>query len=206
MTGPMRESTTGPRLAPIPAEQWTEEQQAALRGAFPKSLVDSYVRGGPDAPPVPTVLATLIHHPVLAAPFLVFNNVLLRTPALTPRQRELMVLRVAWRTRSRYEWIQHARLRDRYDITLDDVEAIARGELLDSWNDLERALVGAADQLLDDSCISDATWARLAEDLDERQLVEIVFTVGTYTMLAMAFNSFEMEMEAGVDYSGIPLP
>jgi alkylhydroperoxidase family enzyme len=197
---------TRPRLAPIPAQQWTDEQQAALRGAFPDRLIDSYVAGGPDAPPLPTVLATLVHHPVLAAPFLRFNNVLLRTPALTPRQRELPVLRVAWRTRSTYEWIQHARLRERYDVTLDDVEAIARGETLASWTDLERALVTAADELLDDSCISDATWSALAADLDERQLVEVVFTVGTYTMLAMAFNSFGMQIEAGVDYSGIPLP
>ncbi len=194
------------RLPPIPAQQWTDEQQAALRAAFPARLVDSYVAGGPDAPPVPTVLATLVHHPVLAGPFLAFNNVILRTPTLAPRHRELLVLRVAWRTRSKYEWIQHARLRERYDITLADVEAIARGEPLDSWSELERALVTAAGELIDDACISDATWATLAADFDERQLVEVVFTVGTYTLLAMAFNSFGMEMEAGVDYSGIPLP
>jgi alkylhydroperoxidase family enzyme len=197
---------TTPRLAPIPAQEWTEEQLAVLRGAFPPRLVDSYVAGGPDAPPVPTVLATLVHHPVLAAPFLAFNNVLLRTPALTARQRELMILRVAWRTRSKYEWIQHARLRHRYDITLDDVEAIARGEMLASWSALEHSLVVATDELLDDSCISDATWAALASELDEAQLVEVVFTVGTYTLLAMAFNSFGLQIEAGVDYSGIPLP
>ena len=34
-------------------------------------------------------------------------------PRSSPRQRELMVLRVAWRTRSRYEWVQHLRLAPR---------------------------------------------------------------------------------------------
>ena len=36
---------------------------------------------------------------------------------------------------------------------------------------------------------------RLAEELDQPQLVELVFVIGTYTCLAMAFNSFELELD-----------
>ena len=43
---------------------------------------------------------------------------------------------------------------------------------------------------------TDDTWSRLAERLDERQLVELVFVVGTYTVLAMAFNSFGLQLDA----------
>ena len=51
------------------------------------------------------------------------------------------------------------------------------------------------DQLIEGYRVDDDTWKRLAEHLDERQLVELVFTVGTYTALAMAFKSFGLELD-----------
>ena len=82
----------------------------------------------PDAKPVPTALTTMVHHPALAGPFLAYNNVLLANPALGHRMRELIVLRVAWRTQSAYEWAQHVMLAPRFDITPDDIDAIARDD------------------------------------------------------------------------------
>ncbi|MBV8950555.1 MAG: carboxymuconolactone decarboxylase family protein, partial [Actinobacteria bacterium] len=155
--------------------------------------------GDPGTPPLPSAIATFMHHPRLTGPFLTYNNVLLRDPALEPRHRELMVLRVAWRTRSRYEWVQHIRLAERYAITPEDIDAIARGTTATRWTPLETDLVAATDQLLDRYRIDDATWKRLAEQLDERQLVEVPFVVGTYTCVAMAFESFGVQLERGID-------
>jgi 4-carboxymuconolactone decarboxylase len=121
--------------------------------------------------------------------------VLLQRPALSPRQRELMVLRVAWRTRSRYEWVQHLRLAPRVAITPDEIAAIADGPRAPTWSPLEADLLAATDQLIEGYRVDDDTWKRLAEHLDERQLVELVFTVGTYTALAMAFKSFGLELD-----------
>ena len=64
-----------------------------------------------------------------------------------------------------------------------------------AWTPLEADLLAATDQLIDDYRVDDDTWARLAEHLDERQLVELVFVVGTYTALAMAFNSFGLQLD-----------
>ena len=145
----------------------------------------------------------MLRHPHLTGPFLAYNGVLLFDPTLEPRHRELIVLRVASRTHSAYEWAQHARLALRYDVTPDEVDALGGGagpdgEIVDAemWSPLEADLLGATDQLIDTHRIDDATWARLAEHLDERQLVEVVFVVGTYTCLAMAFNSFGVELDA----------
>jgi 4-carboxymuconolactone decarboxylase len=134
-----------------------------------------------------------MHHPTLAGPWLAFNRVLLFAPSLPARQRELMVLRVAARTESTYEWAQHARMAPRSDITAEEVDAIAGGT--GEWSPLEADLLAATDQLLDDYRIDDATWARLAAHFDERQLVELVFVVGAYTCLAMAFNSFAIPLD-----------
>lgn len=195
-----------PRLAPLPRERWDDEVRAALRTGFP-AAAERFLSSAPDAPRIPNVLATLMHHPALAAPFLVYNRVLLETPALEPRLRELMVLRVAWRARSPYEWVQHARIAVGLGITPEEIDALTRGAGEATWSPLEADLLAATDQLVDHSRIEDDTWARLAKQLDERQLVEAVFVVGTYTCLAMAFNSFGLQLDPGLEPPpGVSLP
>jgi 4-carboxymuconolactone decarboxylase len=179
-----------PRIAPLPRERWDDDVVAALRLAYPEAVVARFLSTEPDAKPVPTALTTLAHHPALAGPFLAYNNVLLANPALGHRMRELIVLRVAWRTQSHYEWAQHVLLAPRFDITPADIDAIAHGTDAPAWTPAERALVAATDQLIAEHRVDDPTWVRLTEHLDERQLVEMVFVAGTYACLAMAFNSF----------------
>jgi 4-carboxymuconolactone decarboxylase len=183
------------RLAPLPREQWDDGVRAALSAGFTPEVAARFFSTGPDAIPMPNVLSTMMHHPALAGPFLAYNQVLLQTPALDHRQRELMVLRVAWRTRARYEWAQHVRLAAGVGITPEEIEAIATGADAEMWTPLEAELLSAADQLIDRYRIDDDTWRRLAKQLDDRQLVELVFVVGTYVGLAMAFNSFGLQLD-----------
>jgi AhpD family alkylhydroperoxidase len=193
-----------PRLEPIPPEQWGDDDLAALRSAFSDAVVERFRAPGPDAMPVPNALTTLLHHPKLAGPWLTYNNVLLWDPALDHRLRELIVLRVAWRTRSQYEWVQHVKLGDRYGVTAEDVAAIADGAAASRWSPLERDLLASTDQLLERYRIDDETWSRLAAALDERQLIEVVFVVGTYVCLAMAFKSLGLALDPGLDASAAP--
>jgi 4-carboxymuconolactone decarboxylase len=193
-----------PRLAPVPRERWDDEVRAALAAGFPASVIERFFSDEPDAMRLPNALATFVNHPALAGPFLAFNAVLMNSTILPRRQRELMVLRVAWRSGSRYEWAQHVMLAPRYGITPEELEAIAEGASAQVWSALEKDLLIASDQLLDGYRINNETWARLAEQLDERQLMELVFTVGTYTTLAMAFNSFGLQLDPGLEVATTP--
>jgi 4-carboxymuconolactone decarboxylase len=177
--------TSEPRLRPLPPERWDDEDvTAALQQGF----------GG--VPPVmPNVVSTLMNHPGLAGPFLAYNSTLLRKPTIGARLRELLILRVAWRTGSTYEWLQHVRLARRYEITDDEIALVASGARDTTWTDLEECLLAATDELIDGYRVADATWVRLAGYLDERQLVEVVFVVGTYVCLAMAFRSFGLQLD-----------
>ncbi|HUI49109.1 MAG TPA: carboxymuconolactone decarboxylase family protein [Acidimicrobiia bacterium] len=194
------------RLQPIPRDEWGDEARAALRAAYSEETAARLSSTGPDAIPMPNALATLMHHPALAGPFLTYNNVLLQTPALDHRLRELMVLRVGWRTRSRYEWLQHVRLAQRVGITPDEIAAIADDPRLHAWTPIEADMLAATDQLIDRYWIDDDTWARLAKQLDEKQLIELVFVVGTYTALAMAFNSFGLQSDPELQQLAIASP
>ena len=75
----------------------------------------------------------------------------------------------------------------------DDIAGIERGELTD---ELDRAVMAAVDELHHDSVVSDATWAALSTDLDEQQLMDLIFTIGCYGALAMAINSFGVQPDS----------
>jgi alkylhydroperoxidase family enzyme len=114
---------------------------------------------------------------------------------LSPRRRELLVLRVAAVRQADYEWAQHVVLAGDAGLGPAEIERVAEGPAAAGWSPLERALLAAVDELLSDAMITDATWAVLADELSEHQLMDLVFTVGAYEVLAMAFRSFGVPLD-----------
>jgi len=190
------------RVRPLAKDEFGDDETRALRAFVGDAGVERFLGAG-DTPPLPAVLGTLIRHPALAAKWLPYNDVLLRTGTLDPRLREIVICRVGWRTAAEYEWLQHVRLARGLGVTDAEIDAIAdRG--VAEWAPLEADLLAATDALLDGYEIPDDLWTRLAQHLDQQQLIELVFVVGTYTCLAMAFKSFGVQLDA--DLVGYPAP
>jgi 4-carboxymuconolactone decarboxylase len=180
------ESAATIRLIPLPLSRWTGESRQLMRGRLPRA--DQYFSGLPDAPALPGILGLFGHRPELAAAWLEFNAVLLDAPTIDPRDRELVILRVAGRTRSAYEWTQHLRIGAAVGLSQEQLAAIAH-PAADLWTTRQRALLLAADDMVRSQRISDETWSVLALDFDEPQLLELLFVIGAYTCLAMVLNS-----------------
>jgi AhpD family alkylhydroperoxidase len=172
------------RLPPLPIDQWDEAVDDALSTMAPE-------RRNPEL--AGNLLATLVRHPKLTRAFLRFNFHLLYGSTLPPRLRELAVLRVAHLMNCEYEWRHHVVMGREEGLTDETIEALQRGEASD---ELDRAVLRAVDELQDKARVSDATWAALSEHLEERQLMDLVFTIGCYGALAMAINTFGVEPDS----------
>jgi alkylhydroperoxidase family enzyme len=174
-----------PRILPLPEDERDEQT---------KELLDRIRLDGKDL----NIFATLVRHPRLFKRWSAFGGFLLYGGQLTARHRELLILRTAWNTGAEYEWGQHARIAR--DLGLDDneISRVVEGAGATGWSPLEAALLVASDELHRESSISDATWAVLAADLNEAQLIEICMVVGQYHLVAFTLNSLGVEREPGV--------
>lgn len=144
------------------------------------------------------IFRTLAHHPKLLKRWLVFGNHVLAKSTLPARERELAILRVGWRCRAEYEFGQHTAIGREAGVT--DAEISALTEPLDGhgWSDEDRALLTAVDELHDDQCITDETWGALTGRWSDQQVLDLVFTVGQYTLVSMALNSCGVRLDEGV--------
>lgn len=135
------------------------------------------------------------HHPELTAAFNQSIRHALYFSTLTPRQRELLVLRVAHLRRSDYEWAQHVYQAGVVGLTREEVARVRSGPAAEGWTSLERALLTAADDLVADARIGDTAYSVLTVEMNTKQIMDVVFTVGAYETFAMALRTFDIELD-----------
>jgi len=145
------------------------------------------------------LVATFAHNPGLLRRWWPFAAKLLVGGKLSARDRELVIMRTAWRCGCEYEWGQHLRGASQAGVTGEEVAQLSRTTVDDNaFSRFDRALVAAADELHDDSEISDATWAVLESQYDPAELIELCVLVGQYHMVAYLLRSLRIQREPGV--------
>jgi alkylhydroperoxidase family enzyme len=184
------------RITPLlPPKEWPPEMREALAALRPPEARHAVPVQRDDRPKALNLLGTFARYPALTRAYHVFNGHVQFATTLSLRQRELLVLRVAAVRKADYEWAQHTVVAADAGLGDDEVARVADGPDAPGWSPLERAMLRAVDELIDDAEIGDATWKVLASELDEQQLMDLVFTVGAYDLLAMAIRSFGVEMD-----------
>ncbi len=191
-----------PRIQPLAPAECSEAHRRVLATTLPR-VADLEGKPGDarrqrDAKPLP-ILGVIAHHPALLEPFVAFSTALALRGVLARRDSELLALRTAWSCGSEFEWGHHVRYALSAGLSREEIARVPAGPEAAGWSQRERALLRAADELREESRISDATWETLAAQLDAAQLVEVVFTVGQYTALSMLANSAGVELEAGYE-------
>lgn len=138
------------------------------------------------------VLATMVRHPALTGAYLPFNAYLLNGSTLSPRIREIALLRAVLRSDCEYLWAHHLPIARRAGLTDSEIDAIRGGTPATA---ADAAVARAADELVDTRTVSAAVWKDLGCHFTDEQRMDLVFTIGGYCLLAMAVNAFGVEEE-----------
>jgi len=85
----------------------------------------------------------------------------------------------------------------RNGVTPEEIEWVIEGSTAPGWNDHERALVRAMEELHFDSMISDETWDVLAKTYNDKQLLEVLVLAGQYKTVAYMQNSLRLRIPKG---------
>lgn len=118
------------------------------------------------------------------------------------RDKELLILRTAWLSRGDYIWGRHNLMGQDAGLTEEQIQRVMAGPDAPRWNNFDRALLRAADELHLSRFVSEDTWNALAERYTEEQLREVVLIVGNYTQLAMFQNTLGAMLPR--DVAGLP--
>ena len=182
-----------PRIEPVDLDRLDADQRAALDPFLATN--GGKVGGGK----ILNIFRTLAHAPKALTAFLGWGGyVMSRRSALSPRDRELVILRTGHNCRSGYEWAQHRRIGIEAGLSEAEIERIKAGPDAAGWSAIERAMLRATDELTADHFVTGATWAALAP-LGDKGRMDLVFTVGQYTQVSMMLNSFGVQIEDGWD-------
>jgi alkylhydroperoxidase family enzyme len=184
-----------PRILPLTgndAVEAVEENTHRLRqGVLGKSVPDLKLSE------IPEIVPTLLRHPDLWNRICDLSIQLLGCSLLKPRDRQLAILRILWLWQAPYAWDEHVRHSKKAGLTSEEIERVTIGAQAPGWDEHERALLAAAEELHDSAMISDATWDVLAKRLDENQLFELTVAIGQFTTVAYLQNALRLRLEPG---------
>ncbi len=175
---------TIPRVKPVPLSELSGERL---------ELVKPRIRDGK----LPNLYGTLINHPKLYGPRAGFGTYIQRESLVPPKTRELLIMRTGWLIKAEYEWAHHDPIAREVGLTTAEIARITKGPSAPEWSEEYRAVLQAADELRRETFISDATWKTLAKYYNTQQMIEIVYTVGAYSMTGVAINSLGIQVEEG---------
>lgn len=118
--------------------------------------------------------------------------------ALPLRLRELSLLIAARHFDARYSWNAHFEKAIDAGLPADSVEQLARNEIPDFGDDTEAAILHRfATEVLEKHFVTDGTFAAGLDAFGEQGLVDLIGSLGNYSMLAMLLNTFQVDPKPG---------
>ena len=138
---------------------------------------------------------TAAHSPRAMRNFIRLGNSLLTAAELSPKLREMVILRIARLTGSEYEWSQH------YPIALEVGVSKEQAEEIESWSDSkhftdeEKAVLRYTDEVAQNIRVENKTFKELAKYLTERSIVELTLSIGYWGMVARLLVPLQVEID-----------
>ena len=161
-----------------------------------RSITGKDEEPGP-ADKIPAIHFTMLRHPGLWEQITALSVQLSGRGQLSVRERELAILRTGWLCQAPFEWGEHVKFGKSMGITSEEVERVTVGSSAPGWDEHERALMRAVEELHTEQMISDDTWDTLSRRLSDTQLFELTVLVGQFTTVAYWQNSLRIPLGEG---------
>ena len=179
------------RVAPLAAPRITPLSDSELTDVH-KPLIARFTRDGR----ANNALRTLLRVPELTEAVMPYTTYLTNETSISPRHRQLLILRTAWLAGSENLWAEHAPRGRVYGLDDAAIRRIAEGPDASGWERFDATLLRLADQQFRNSSVTNATWKALSERYDLFNIVDAVETVNHFTMLSIFYNSLGIQPDA----------
>ncbi|MBT6913049.1 MAG: carboxymuconolactone decarboxylase family protein, partial [Rhodospirillaceae bacterium] len=139
------------------------------------------------------VFRTISHHPELAGVVAKQLAMLLyRGNKLDERLRELIIMRIGWRTGAMYEWTQHWPVSLRIGLSEEEILAVRDPANATCLGAAELAVLAATDDVLDNGGVGEAAWQACGKHLhtnEERlELVAAICNWNTFSIMLKSLH------------------
>ena len=178
---------------------------APLQPIPPDVLARASAAAGQPVRPEAQVYRTLANHPDLFVAWLGWGAHVVRGTSLTPRLKELVILRVALLCDGRYPLAQHVRIGR--DVGLDDaaLDRMTQDPSVAGWDEATTAVLCAVDQLLRHRRLDDQRWNALVAHHQVAGALDVVSTVAFYRMACWMLNASGTPFDDGQEDAGLQL-
>lgn len=130
--------------------------------------------------------------------WLFFASRLMPFGRLPAHVRELVILRVGFNCRSRYEFAQHLEIAQRLGVNADDI--LATTEPAEQCADPHlQALLLACDSVCQKQPIPNEIWQALQQQYSEKLLIELLMLIGHYEMVAAVLINAAVPLEVDIE-------
>jgi 4-carboxymuconolactone decarboxylase len=144
----------------------------------------------------PLNIYRMLPHALTAAPgFLKLGGALLRENEIDSKLRELAILRVGILCKASYEVHQHKRVARRVGLPVEKIEAVTQGADAAVYTPIEKLVLRFTDEVVCNVKAPDALFHEVLSHLNNRQMAELVLTIGYYMMVSRFLENFEVEIE-----------
>ena len=134
----------------------------------------------------------LLHSPPVAEGWLAYLTAIRQKSSLSPALRELVIMRVAIVNRAPYEAEQHAPIALKEGVTQAQLDDLAQWEDSPRYTAQQRAVLQVTDAMTRNVQVPPAAVAAVREFLGDRELVELVATVGAYNMVSRFLEALDI--------------
>lgn len=145
--------------------------------------------------PMVNVFHMMAHAQTAVRPFMRFGNSLLFKTKLDPVLRELVILRVGQQTGAHYEVHQHRIVARNAGAPEEKIEAALADREAPVFSEVEKLALCCVDEVIAGLRARPETLDALRRHLDDRELCELLLTIGFYQMIAVFLENLEIELE-----------